>query len=50
MKSGTIPDPEDQGSATSGPSGPGRVGQCLILKIQAVHLPGQAVQEDWDNA
>lgn len=41
-----MPDPEDQGSASSGSSSPGRVVQCLILKIHAVHLQGQAVQEE----
>ena len=48
MKSGTMPDPEDQGSVSSGSSDPGRVEQCLILKIKAVHLQGKAVHEEWD--
>jgi len=45
-----MPDPEDLGSESSGAIGPGRVGQCLILKTWAVNLQGQAVQEEWDNA
>jgi len=41
MKIGTMPDPEDPGSASSGSSGPERMGQCTILKIQGVHLQDQ---------
>jgi hypothetical protein len=39
-----MPDPEDQGSESSGSNSSGRVGQCLILKIKAVNLQDQAVQ------